>query len=65
VERPAFGYPYDPHDGREEVTGTDLRVVRGGSWHSAARLARCACRGWFGPVYRGDYVGFRALLQLS
>ena len=65
VERSAFGYPYDPHDGREEVTGTDLRVVRGGSWHDEARIARCACRFWYFPGHRLDDVGVRALLQLS
>ena len=65
VERPAFAYPYDPGDGREEPGGTDLRVVRGGSWHDEARYARCAYRSRHFPVNRHGYAGFRVLLQLS
>jgi len=65
VEQPSFGYPYDPGDGREDPAGTDLRVVRSGSWLVEARYARCAFRGWNIPVNRDNYLGFRALLQLS
>ena len=65
VERPSFGYPYDPEDGREEPTGTDLQIVRSGSWYGEARGARCACRSWSNPDLRYNYLGFRALLQLS
>jgi formylglycine-generating enzyme required for sulfatase activity len=65
VERPAFGYPYDPDDGREDAGGTDLRVVRGGSWLVGARDARCAYRNGYFPDVRYDGLGFRALLQLS
>ncbi|MDY6874856.1 MAG: formylglycine-generating enzyme family protein [Chloroflexota bacterium] len=65
VERPAFGYPYDPDDGREEVSGTDLRVVRSGSWDDGARDVRCAFRLRYLPVNRLSNCGFRALLQLS
>jgi formylglycine-generating enzyme required for sulfatase activity len=65
VERPTFGYPYDPDDGREHAGGTDLRVARGGSWNDGARIARCASRGRNGPGNRSYFLGFRALLQLS
>jgi len=65
VERPACAYPYDPDDGREEPGGTDLRVVRAGSWYDEARNARCACRDRDVPDYRNDNAGFRVLLQLS
>ena len=65
VERPAFGYPYDPDDGREQVSGTDLRAVRSGSWALGARNVRCAYRSRFDPGLRYNYCGFRALLQLS
>jgi len=65
VERPAFGYPYDPGDGREDPGGTDLRVVRGGSWYNDLRAARCAARDGNTPVNRNNNRGFRVLLQLS
>jgi len=65
VERPAFGYPYDAGDGREEPGGTDLRVVRSGSWDYGARIARCASRNRNLPDSRNYDLGFRALLQLS
>ncbi len=35
------------------------RVLRGGSWFSAARFLRSAFRGSVFPGYRGDGVGFR------
>jgi sulfatase modifying factor 1 len=35
------------------------RVLRGGSWSSDGRGARCALRGGFGPDYRGRGIGFR------
>jgi formylglycine-generating enzyme required for sulfatase activity len=65
VERPAFGYPYDPKDSREEESGTDLRVVRSGSWDFGALNVRCAYRYWLNPADRNHYSGFRVLLQLS
>ena len=39
---PDYGYPYRSDDGREELDGPDLRVVRGGSWDDSQRFARCA-----------------------
>lgn len=63
--RPDYGYPYDPHDGREEVDGPDLRVVRGGSWDDDQWFARCACRFRDVPVGFDDSVGFRVVLSLA
>ena len=39
-----FGYPYNPEDGREDVSADDdtLRIVRGGSAWNEAVAARCA-----------------------
>jgi len=65
VERSVFAYPSDPGDGREEPGGTDLRVVRGGSWNVGMRSARCACRYGYYPDYRYNDIGFRVLLQVS
>jgi len=43
---PAFGYPYDGTDGREEPdTGPEIaRVARGGSWINNGAAARAAAR---------------------
>ncbi len=39
-----------------------LRVIRGGSWLSGARLVRAACRLHGGPSGRYGYLGFRLAL---
>jgi len=65
IERPAFGYPYDPDDGREDGASTDLRVLRGGSWVNGARPGRCAYRARHYPDFRFSNVGFRCVLRFS
>lgn len=47
-QKPDYGYPYDPTDGREDLSAPDnvWRVVRGGSWAWAMRWVRCAARFW-------------------
>ncbi len=63
-DTPDFGYPYRHNDGREEAEATAdvLRIVRGGSWSSAARYARCAYRSGYGPDSRSNSLGFRVVL---
>ncbi len=61
---PEFGYPYDPSDGREDLTAGDgvLRVLRGGAFYYEVRFVRAASRNWFNPLDRyGDY-GFRVVV---
>jgi formylglycine-generating enzyme required for sulfatase activity len=65
VFEPDYNYPYDPKDGREEISGPDLRVLRGGSWGSNQWGARCACRGRFIPDYFNYSVGFRVVVSLA
>jgi formylglycine-generating enzyme required for sulfatase activity len=62
---PDYGYPYRWQDGREELIGPDLRVVRGGSWFDAQRYARCAYRLRFYPVLYDLDVGFRLVVSLA
>ena len=62
---PAFKYPYDPADGRENVGAGDeiLRVLRGGSWFDDQDGARCAYRCRNDPDYRFDDYGFRVVVS--
>ncbi|MFN5103768.1 MAG: formylglycine-generating enzyme family protein [Planctomycetota bacterium] len=39
------------------------RVIRGGCWNDEAARCRSASRGWLGPSYRGDSLGFRVALS--
>lgn len=61
VEKPEFGYPYDPTDGRENREASDnvRRVLRGGAYFNTQRNARCACRLWDDPNRVSDICGFR------
>jgi len=65
VDRPDYGYPYDPTDGREDLTGPDLRVVRGGSWYFNLRNARCAFRLRLIPDYFDLSLGFWVVVSLA
>jgi formylglycine-generating enzyme required for sulfatase activity len=62
--KPDFGYPYDPHDGRENLEAGDdvLRVVRGGSFFDSGGGVRCASRYRYSPGYVDLYSGVRVAL---
>ncbi len=55
-------YPYNPADGREDLTRTDVRVLRGGAFRLSVDLTRCAIRGSNDPRYRRYSIGFRCVL---
>ncbi|MFN8465485.1 MAG: SUMF1/EgtB/PvdO family nonheme iron enzyme [Caldilineaceae bacterium] len=67
VQKPEFGYPYDPSDGRERLDADDsvLRVWRGGSFDVHDQGVRCACRIMNYPYYGSWGVGFRVVLSPS
>jgi formylglycine-generating enzyme required for sulfatase activity len=46
-DKPVFGYPDDPDDGREDVEGDDTRIVRDGTWYNGA--GGCRCGYWSDP----------------
>ncbi len=52
-------YPYQKDDGREEMSGYDLRVRRGGSFDRNASHAACAYRLHLSPLNRTSRDGFR------
>jgi iron(II)-dependent oxidoreductase len=62
---PAFRYPYDAADGREdaEAAPTIRRVLRGGCFSSGAEKATCTYRGSLEPAgsWRGN--GFRVVIS--
>jgi len=61
---PEFKYPYDPSDGRENLTagGEVRRVLRGGSFYYLSSIVRCAYRYWYCPGVRSRLVGFRIVV---
>ena len=63
-QRPDFDYPYDPSDGRENLSaGASVqRVLRGGSFYGADYFVRCAYRNWDFPSSLWDYIGFRVVV---
>ena len=63
-QKPDYGYPYDPGDGREALDAPDnvLRVLRGGAFHDYRGDVRCAFRLRFDPNLRYYDLGFRVVL---
>ena len=55
-------YPYDPADGRESVSGTERRVVRGGSWRDRPLRSTASYRWGYQPYQRVFNVGFRIVI---
>lgn len=57
-------YPYEAKDGREDLIRSDAvaRVLRGGSFYSRSRNARCASRHAFSPHGQYRNYGFRVAI---
>jgi formylglycine-generating enzyme required for sulfatase activity len=58
-------YPYDVAEdewSEAYLAGTNVRVLRGGSWSFVHDFVRCAARDRIGPILRFFEVGFRLLL---
>jgi formylglycine-generating enzyme required for sulfatase activity len=59
-------YPYNPNDGREDLTSRKHRVLRGGAWFLDSTVARTTCRNKENPVTFAGYfydVGFRLVQE--
>jgi formylglycine-generating enzyme required for sulfatase activity len=67
IRKPAFDYPYQAQDGREQLdAGYEvLRVVRGGAFHNYHLNVRCGVRYGFVPVNGVNDVGFRLVASPS
>lgn len=61
VSTAEYRYPNNPNDGRENIQADDnvRRVLRGGSFYSGRRLARCAFRSRSLPFHHAYDLGFR------
>ncbi len=57
-------YPYDPNDGREDLTASGNRVLRGGSWADADYGARSMFRNGQSSSVNANDVGFRCATSL-
>jgi formylglycine-generating enzyme required for sulfatase activity len=64
MKEPAFKYPYDPTDGREDLEADKgvLRVLRGGAFYYDALYARAAYRVRSYPDYRVRTRGYRVCM---
>ena len=56
-------YAQSPTDDPQGPATGDVRVRRGGSWHSWALYARCSYRNWNAPTTRYTLVGMRLLRE--
>jgi len=58
-------YPFSPDNELDELSISDIRVLRGGSFIHYRRYARCACRRNHYPRSRGFNYGFRVVVSPS
>lgn len=56
-------YPYQSADGREDVSSSDAKVVRGGSWYDRPARARSSTRRHYAPWQGVFNVGFRVAVE--
>ena len=66
LNNPDYPYPYDPHDGREnlEASAEIGRVLRGGSFVDLQELVRVPVRNLYDPGFDNfDYIGFRVCVR--
>lgn len=54
-------YPYRADDGREDLTASGYRVVRGGGWGTPVGTLRCALRNYNEPSFNHPGFGFRCV----
>jgi eukaryotic-like serine/threonine-protein kinase len=65
VLKPDYKYPYTDGSGRNGLSGTHARILRGGSWYDDSRDARCAYRLRDLPDYVNYDFGFRCVVSLA
>jgi len=58
-------YPYEADDGRESLTDSGRKVVRGGSWCDRPKLCRSSFRLSYPAWQRVHNVGFRVVSEIA
>jgi formylglycine-generating enzyme required for sulfatase activity len=58
-------YPYRADDGRENMQGSNPRVLRGGAFSNTGNYVRAACRDRVNPDFRYRRNGFRVVAGAS
>ncbi len=59
VQSKENNYPYQVDDGRENLDGTDERVLRGGAWANDGNYTRTTARSYENPAIHDIDIGFR------
>lgn len=60
-----WDYRYVETDGREDLTSTDVRVLRGGSFFLSSNFLRAALRDWLDPGDEYGLLGFRCVRSIN
>lgn len=58
-------YPFKHEDGREQATGGETWVIRGGAWYYSHKLARCTAREGALATFVSPSLGFRLARSLG
>lgn len=58
-------YPYDGNDGRNDLSTTERKVVRGGSWRDRPNTATSSYRLMYAPYQKVYNVGFRLIIEME
>ena len=54
-------YPYNADDGREDLSASGYRVIRGGAWDANFEMVRCDLRTFTKPSAQNPCFGFRCV----
>ncbi len=58
-------YPYEENDGRNDLSATGRRVVRGGSWYDRPKRCTSSFRLGHQPYQKVFNTGFRVICQMD
>jgi formylglycine-generating enzyme required for sulfatase activity/uncharacterized caspase-like protein len=58
-------YPYSATDGREDMSVSGQRVLRGGSWYNNGVYVRSDVRYWYDPINTFNDLGFRCAMSAT